>query len=240
MRYAHVIFGNPDHGRGQRAESMAHGGPLRNSGHMDHAERNADDDADQQGNQNPLEADEFGIEKGRDHSDRRADLADQHSATRGRGRTQPLQRQDEKGDRHNVREVSEVLHSYLVHCFLRPLSLNIRSMRSVIRKPPTMLLNAAATAIAPKISESSDPGRAAMMMAATTTMASRALVKAIRGVCSSGETRRMTSNPRNPASTKTYRFEIKPSGTVPSFNSTFGYAGSRTALAGRRAARGPY
>src|SRR5579875_4125469 len=238
MRYAHVIFGNPYHGRGQRAEGVAHGGPLVDGCHMDHAKRNADDDADQQSNQDPLEADEFRIEKGCDHGNRRTNLADQDSATRGRRRTQPFQRKDEEGDGHNVREVSEVLHSYLVHCFLRPLSLNIRSMRSVIRKPPTMSLNAAATAIAPKISESSDPGRAAMMMAATTTIASRALVKAIRGVCSSGETRRMTSNPRNPASTKTYRFEIKPSGTVPSFNSTFGYAGSRTALAGRRAARG--
>jgi hypothetical protein len=39
-------------------------------------------------------------------------------------------------------------------------------------------------------------------MAPTTAIASRALVKDIKGVCSRGETRRITSNPMNPASMK--------------------------------------
>src|SRR5579864_3419935 len=53
-----------------------------------------------------------------------------------------------------------------------------------------------------------------MMIAATTTIASRALVSDMSGVCSSGETRLMTSNPTNPARMKTYRLEMKSAGMM--------------------------
>ncbi len=79
------------------------------------------------------------------------------------------------------------------------LVLNMRSMRSVMKNPPTMLLNEAATAIAPRIVESFVSCRPAMMIAATTTIASSAFVNDISGVCSSGETRLISSNPTNPA-----------------------------------------
>src|SRR5580658_10129936 len=51
-----------------------------------------------------------------------------------------------------------------------------------------------------------------MMMAATTTMASRAFVRDISGVCSSGETRLMSSIPKNADRINTNRLEIKSAG----------------------------
>src|SRR5262250_1887349 len=92
----------------------------------------------------------------------------------------------------------------------------MRSMRSVIRKPPTMLLVAATMAIVPRIAARLVLCSPARMMAPTTAIASRALVRDINGVCSSGETRRMTSNPMNAASMKTYKLDNKSSFTTSS------------------------
>ena len=52
---------------------------------------------------------------------------------------------------------------------------------------------------------------AGQKIAPTTAMASSALVSDISGVCSSGETRRITSKPMNPASMNTYRLVIRSS-----------------------------
>ena len=92
------------------------------------------------------------------------------------------------------------------------LDLNIFNMRSVMKNPPTMLLVAATTAMNPKTAESVLLCSPTSTMAPTTAIASRALVSDINGVCSKGETRRITSNPMNPASTKIksalIRFEL--------------------------------
>ena len=79
----------------------------------------------------------------------------------------------------------------------------MRSMRSVMKNPPTILLNEAAMAIRPRMVESLVSCRPAIIIAAITTMASSALVSDISGVCSSGETRLMISKPTNPARMKT-------------------------------------
>src|SRR4051794_37457042 len=77
-------------------------------------------------------------------------------------------------------------------------------MRSVIRNPPTTLMVAAVTATKPSTRLSRLAFSApAMRIAPTTEMAEIALVSDISGVCSSGETRRTSSKPRNPASMKT-------------------------------------
>ena len=73
---------------------------------------------------------------------------------------------------------------------------------SVIRKPPTTLLVAAMMATTPSTVESVLLCSPTIKIAPTTAIASRALVSDINGVCSNGETRRMTSNPMNPASMK--------------------------------------
>ena len=82
------------------------------------------------------------------------------------------------------------------------LDLNIFNMRSVIRKPPTILLVAATTAMNPKTKDSVLLCSPTSTIAPTTAIASSAFVSDISGVCSNGETRRITSKPMNPASTK--------------------------------------
>ena len=67
-----------------------------------------------------------------------------------------------------------------------------------------MLLVAATMAIKPKPSPASLFASPARMMAPTTAMASSALVSDIKGVCSKGDTRLITSNPINAASMNTY------------------------------------
>ena len=90
-----------------------------------------------------------------------------------------------------------------VMAFSGLLALNILSMRSVMRNPPTTLLVAATIAMVPRTVASVLLCSPARMIAPTTAIASRALVSDISGVCSSGETRRITSKPMNAASMKT-------------------------------------
>src|ERR1700735_437084 len=84
-------------------------------------------------------------------------------------------------------------------------------MRSVIRKPPTTLLVAATIATVPSTVDSVLLCAPTRRIAPTTAIASNAFVNDIRGVCSSGDTRRITSNPMKAASIKTYRSVIKSS-----------------------------
>src|SRR6185437_6681013 len=173
---------------------MAKGGSLRDGRHFDHAERNADGRSDDEGDDDPLELNQVGIEERGDDGDGGGNFTRQNAASRGRGRTEPLDRQNEEHDGGDEGEIQILLHGDQVHDFALPL-LNMRNMRSVMKKPPTMLLNDAATAIAPSVVESAVSWRPQMMMAATTTMASSALVSDISGVCRSGETRLMSSKP---------------------------------------------
>ena len=92
----------------------------------------------------------LGVEKCDDDRQRSADLAGQNAPARARRRTQELERKNEQNDRYDVGEIEVLLQPQFGHDFFGPRDLNMRSMRSVIRNPPTMLLNEAATAIAPK------------------------------------------------------------------------------------------
>src|SRR5262250_165258 len=109
-------------------------------------------------------------------------------------RTHPLQRENEECTRDQINNfdgklaASEFVHDLVVG----RLDLNIFSMRSVMRKPPTMLLVAATTAIVPRIAESVLLCSPTNTMAPTTAIASSALVSDMRGVCNKGETRRIT------------------------------------------------
>jgi hypothetical protein len=70
-------------------------------------------------------------------------------------------------------------------------------MRSVMRKPLTMLVTAAVMAMKPSTLLSVvAPCAPVIRIAPTTEIAEIALVSDISGVCSSGETLRMTSSPR--------------------------------------------
>ena len=69
-------------------------------------------------------------------------------------RTQPFERQDETHDGDNVGRIDQLLKCECAHGFLVLPVLNMRSMRSVMKNPPTMLLKEAATATAPRTVES--------------------------------------------------------------------------------------
>src|SRR5579872_4887746 len=182
---------------------MAQCGSLRNRCHLHQAKRNANSGADDQRDDDPLVLHQFGIEECGADCEHCADLSGENAPARACGGTQEPEGKNEENDRENVGEIQILLKIQRVHdCFDLP-DLNMRSMRSVIRNPPTILLNDAATAIAPRIVVSRVSCRPAMMIAATTTIASSALVSDMRGVWSSGDTRRITSNPTKPARMKT-------------------------------------
>ena len=81
--------------------------------------------------------------------------------------------------------------------------LNIFSMRSVIRKPLTMLVIEAASAMAPSSVMSGGWSWPAITIEPTTAIAEIALVSDISGVCSRRETRVTTPSPMKVASMKT-------------------------------------
>ena len=92
------------------------------------------------------------LQQGPADGQQHADLAGPHTVT-GRGRrTHPLQREDEQRAGDEIGDFDYDLTGGLASLFRRhlsagPLALNIFSMRSVIRNPPTMLLVAAITAM---------------------------------------------------------------------------------------------
>ena len=84
-------------------------------------------------------------------------------------------------------------------------------MRSVIRKPLTMLVIEAATASVPRTVVNVVRCSPAMMIEPTTAIAEIALVSDISGVCSRRETFRITSKPMNVASMNTNAIDHKSS-----------------------------
>src|ERR1019366_7568552 len=181
---------------------MAQRGPLRDGGHMHHAQRHADNRAEHQRDRDPSVINKPGIQQRAHNCQQHAELAGPHTVPRGGRTAHELQRKNEQRRRNQIREFDEVL-AMQHYGFCGLLDLNIFSMRSVIRNPPTTLLVAATIAIVPRTVESVVLCSPAMMIAPTTAIASRAFVKDISGVCSKGVMRRITSNPINAASKKT-------------------------------------
>src|SRR5215467_2126661 len=182
---------------------MAQGSSLRHGSHLHHAEGDAYGRADDQADDNPLVLDQLRVIEGCGDRQGSANFSSEHAPARHCRRTQPLQRQHEQHNGGDVCEIQVFLQCKRVGHFLGLPVLNMRTMRSVMKNPPTILLKEAATAIAPNAVVKGVVCRPAMMIAATTTMASSALVSDIRGVCRSGETRLISSKPTNPASMKT-------------------------------------
>src|SRR5262249_49437411 len=81
--------------------------------------------------------------------------------------------------------------------------LNIFSIRSVIRKPLMTFVVEAKTAIAPSAVLRVECCSPRMTIEPIRLIAEIAFVSDISGVCSSGDTRRITSKPRKVASTNT-------------------------------------
>src|SRR5262245_54701383 len=83
--------------------------------------------------------------------------------------------------------------------------LNMASMRSVIRKPPTTLVAEQQTAMKPSMILSQSCISPTTTREPISEMPEMALVADISGVCSRGGTREMTWMPRKPARRKMYR-----------------------------------
>src|SRR5215470_11814833 len=190
-----VVLGCADQGCREGAQGVADGGSL---GHVSHGheyrEGQTHGRAHHEADEDPLVGDDVVVHKRTNNRQRHADLAHQHALAGGDGMAQPLEREDEGDGRRQIRR-----HAYFSSCR----RLNILSIRSVITNPPTTLAMEQATAMVPRIVESSLFAAPAMMMEPTKEMAEMALVSDISGVCSSGLTRRITSKPTKVASTNT-------------------------------------
>src|SRR5882757_9929097 len=182
---------------------MAESGPLRDGCHLHHAERDADAAAQHQTDGDPFVVDDSVVQQSAGDGQHHADLTCPNPVAGGGGRTHPFQRQNKKRAGDQVDKFDDVLASgKLVHDWLSEirsasyllgrLLLNIFSMRSVIKNPPTTLLVAATMAITPSTVANSLLRSPTSTMAPTTAMASSALVSDISGVCSKGETWRMS------------------------------------------------
>src|ERR1039458_1883723 len=216
---AQVKLRRTDQGYAERAKRVTERGSLRNCRHRHSSERYADDGAKHQPNgDQPVVHDAVVQQRAADRQQHANFARPDAVASRGR-RAHPLQREDEQHARDEIYKLDDDLGSCKFGCHYLAaglaagrLDLNIFNMRSVIRKPPTMLLVAATTAMNPKTAASVLLCSPTSTIAPTTAIASNALVSDINGVCSRGETRRITSNPMKPASTKIksalIRFEL--------------------------------
>src|ERR1700733_3681657 len=234
---AEVELSGADQCYAQCAERVAESGPLWDGGHLHHAERNADATAEHESDDDPLIVDDAVVEQSAGYGQHHADLAGPDAMAGSGGRTHPLQRQNEKRAGDEVDDFDcglacgELGHVYfgqscsksvcfgsacfksvssrIDYFFTGRLVLNILSMRSVMRNPPTTLLVAATMAMTPRTVAKVLFFSPTRTIAPTTAMASRALVSDISGVWSKGETWRMTSNPMNAASMKTNSASIR-------------------------------
>src|SRR5262249_10981153 len=148
-------------------------GPLRHRGERDARERYADDRAHHHGDRDPLVVRDLGMEQGADDGERHAGDARGDAAPRGLGPREPAQREDEQRRRDQEAGLSQMLDQLRAH-FAGSRFLNMRSMRSVIRKPETMFVTDAATAIVPSTVEKVVFSSPAMMIEPTTAIAEMA------------------------------------------------------------------
>ena len=145
-----IEFGGADQRDAERAEGVAERRPLRHGGHLHQAQRNADDGAEHQRDRDPLVVDDAVVQQRAADGQQHADLAGPDAVPGRARRTHPLQRENEQDAGDQVGDFDDGLgDGQSVHGLVGRLLLNILSMRSVIRKPPTMLLVAAMIAIMP-------------------------------------------------------------------------------------------
>ena len=83
---AQIEFGGADEGDAECAESVAERGPLRDGGHVHHAQRNADAGAEHEGDGDPLVVDDTVMQQGAGDGQDHADFAGPDAAPGG-GRT---------------------------------------------------------------------------------------------------------------------------------------------------------
>src|SRR3954452_23725409 len=163
--------------------------PLRHRGQRHFRQRDANGGPDDDRHDDPRVIDDVGMEQRAADGRRHSGDACGDAASGGSWIAQPAQGQDEERRRCEITRLGEMRGR--THDFGRR-SRNIFSMRSVIKKPLTMLVTDAATATVPRIVLKVLFCSPAMMIEPTTAMAEMALVSDINGVCSRRETFWMT------------------------------------------------
>src|SRR5271154_2886377 len=135
---------------------MTERGSLRDRGHMNHSQGNPDSRAQHQSDGDPLVVHDAVMQQGAGNGQDHSNLAGTDPALGGCRRAHPFQRQNKESAGDEVDDLDDLLISGEVrgHGFVGRLDLNILSMRSVMRNPPTTLLVAATTARNPKTKES--------------------------------------------------------------------------------------
>ena len=156
VRGAEIELGAAHQGHAECAEGVAERGSLRNGRHVHQAQRNPNTGAQHEGDDDPLIVDDAVMQQGPANGQGHADFAGSDAALGGGRTAQPFQRKNKENAGNQVDDLDDLLISREVggHGFVGRLDLNILSMRSVIRKPPTTLLVAAITARTPNTNES--------------------------------------------------------------------------------------
>src|ERR1051326_712431 len=126
---------------------MRQGGPLGHRGERYQGEGNADGDAGQDGEDYPSVVHHDRLNPRGDHRYGHGRYAGEDSPPGGLGIVHPVQREDEQRGRYDVGELYQRAHGC---CFSSRPVLNILSIRSVIRKPLTMLVMEANRAMVPR------------------------------------------------------------------------------------------
>src|SRR5262249_23069410 len=135
-----------------------------------------------------------------DDGQRHPELSGPDTPSRGRRSAKPFERKHKQRGRNEVADLGE---QRLCAHFSAPRFLNMRSILSVMRKPLTTLIVDAVTASAPRMVVNVLFCSPRMTRDPIKLIADIALVRDMSGVWRSGETRRMTSKPKNVARTKT-------------------------------------
>src|SRR5258708_19960178 len=139
---------------------MAERGPLGDGGHLDQAEGDADGRADSEGQENVAVGDgnvlklavDAELQQSAADSEHHADFSSEDAPAGGGRRVHPLERQNEEGAGNEINQSDECLAACeRSHGFVGRLDLNIFTIRSVMRNPPTMLLVAAMVARIPRM-----------------------------------------------------------------------------------------
>src|SRR5204862_6203371 len=190
IRRTQIKLGGSNQRHAQCAKSMAQCGSLWDRGHLHHAERNSYPRSEHEGDDDPFPIDNAVAQQGAANGQHHADLARPYARPRRRWRTHPLQRQNEQRAGDQINDLDRVLasselgvHQDFVPCGLPGrLDLNILSMRSVMKNPPTTLLFAAMMAITPSTVANVLFFSPTSTIAPTTAIASSALVSDISGV----------------------------------------------------------
>ncbi len=169
-----IVLGRSHQPGGQTAEGVRKRGSLRNGRQRHHGQRHAEHEAHRNGDDDPGVALNFRQQEraadGRQHGHHARENAPPGRA----GVVHPHQREDEQ-DRGN--QVNQFFSGVYVHDLPGSRFLNILSIRSVSRKPLTMLVIEATTATVPRIVVKPVSWLPASTIEPTTAMAEIALVK---------------------------------------------------------------